>query len=341
MSRNYSAKPSTISDVAKLAGTGKTSISRYLNGELAILSDDIKARIADAIKQLDYRPNQMARSLKKGSTKLIAFILPDITNPYSIEVMQGLEAACQQHGYTLLVCNTHRDSEREKYYLQLLIGYNVDGVVIHPVQDSALFLTQYPFPIVLVDRKINKFNTDFVGLDNIQSATLATQYLIDSGFEAILFLTEAVKGISTRIDRINTFKKIMKNSSNMVGEIVEISVNNSSTDESELEQQIRQFCQKHRGMRKAIVSINGSITLRISLAMKNLNLVWGKDIGFLGFDDPKWAAVVGDGITSIRQPTYQIGNAAFTLLLARIEGKQDKPQELLFSGELIIRNSTK
>lgn len=341
MSHNQSVKKATISDVAKLAGTGKTSISRYLNNEHDALSDNIKARIEEAIKQLDYRPNQMARSLKRGSTKLIAFILPDITNPYSVEVMQGLESTCQDNGYTLLVCNTNKSSEREKYYLQLLIGYNVEGIVIHASLDNGDLLAKYPCPVVLVDRKIKKINADLVGLDNVQAATLAATYLIESGFEAILFLTEAINGISTRLERINTFKKIIKNHKNTVCDVVEITSDTGLNYEKELDKQIAQFCQHHRGMRKAIVAINGSVTLYASLAMKKLNLIWGKDIGFLGFDDPQWASVVGDGITTIRQPTYQIGCAAFELLLSRIQGNNDPSKALLFSGELVIRSSTK
>lgn len=341
MGQKNSVKKTTISDVAKLAKTGKTSISRYFNGEHNVLSANIKARIEDAIKKLNYHPNQMARSLKKGRTKLIAFILPDIINPYSVEVMQGLEATCQKHGYTLLVCNTNKDKEREKYYLQLLISYNVEGAVIHASHNNGHLLTKYPFPLVLVDRKIKKIKADLVGLDNIQASTVAASYLIESGFEAILFLTEEINQISTRLDRINTFKKIIKKNKNTICDVVEITADTGIFLEKEIDKQIDHFCKKYRGMRKTIVAINGSMTLHAALSMKRLNLTWGKDIGFLGFDDPQWAAVAGEGITTIRQPTYEIGSAAFKLLLDRIEGNKDKTKELLFSGELIIRNSTK
>jgi len=283
-------KKPTISDVAKMAKVGKTSVSRYLNGELEALSDSIKVHIEAAIKALDYRPNQMARSLKRGGSKLIAYIVPDITNPYSIEVMQGLEKACQDHGYTLLICNTNKDSDKEKYYLQLLVGYNVEGALFHTIKADIDTLSDCPFPIVLVDRKINHLNADIVGLDNIQSSTIATNYLIDAGFEAILFITEPINGISTRLDRTNTFKSLIKSHKNMVGQVVEINAQSNSQDYDDLlDLHIKAFCKTQRGMRKAIVSINGSVTLQVSLAIKRLNLVIGKDIGLLGFDDPKWA----------------------------------------------------
>lgn len=90
------AARATISDVAKAAKTGKTSISRYLNGEKHLLSDDLLSRIEKAIAELDYRPSLMARGLKHGRTRLIGLIIADITNPYSVNVMSGIEAACRE-----------------------------------------------------------------------------------------------------------------------------------------------------------------------------------------------------------------------------------------------------
>lgn len=334
-------KKPTISDVAKLAKVGKTSVSRYLNGEFDALSERIKAQIELAINILDYRPNQMARSLKRGSSKLIAYLIPDITNPYSVEVMQGLEKACQDNGYTLLVCNTNRSLEKEHYYLQLLSSYSVEGLVFHPIRSHVNSLTAYPYPVVLVDRKIENFSADRVGLDNIQAATLATMHLIDNGFDAILFISEPIVGISSRLDRVNTFKSVVANHHNVSGEVIEITEQTDSEhDRALLATHIAQFYGAHPTKRKAIISINGSLTLEIALALKMLNLTNSQEVGLLGFDDPKWAAVVGDGITSIKQPTYRMGYATFELLLKRINGHQGKPQDILFAGELVIRRST-
>ncbi len=114
------AARATISDVAKAAKTGKTSISRYLNGEKHLLSDDLLARIEKAIAELNYRPSLMARGLKHGRTRLIGLIIADITNPYSVNVLSGIEAACREKGFTLLVCNTNNEVDQELHYLDLL-----------------------------------------------------------------------------------------------------------------------------------------------------------------------------------------------------------------------------
>lgn len=191
----------TISDVASIAKTGKTSVSRYLNGEQHLLSDDLKQRIEQAIQQLDYRPSQMARSLKGGQTRLIGLILADITNPYSVDVMRGIEAACRQHGFTLLVCNTNNEVNQEQHYLQLLSSYRVEGIVVNAVgmrEEALSTLQQSMLPMVLIDRKIPDFACDVVGLNNREAATVATEHLLQQGFEAILFLSEPLGTVNTR-----------------------------------------------------------------------------------------------------------------------------------------------
>ena len=176
-----SARP-TISDVAKAAKTGKTSISRYLNGEKHLLSDALLARIEAAIAELDYRPSLMARSLKRGRTRLIGLIIADITNPYSVNVLSGIEAACREKGFTPLVCNTNNEVNQELHYLDLLRSYQVEGIVVNAVgmrEEGLQRLQQSALPMVLIDRKIPDFACDVVGLDNAQAATTATEHLIE------------------------------------------------------------------------------------------------------------------------------------------------------------------
>jgi len=129
------ARP-TISDVAKAARTGKTSISRYLNGEQHLLSVGLRERIEQAITTLNYHPSQMARGLKRGRTRLIGLIIADITNPYSVDILSGIEAACREKGFTPLVCNTNNKLEQEQHYLDLLDSYQVEGIIVNAVGNS-------------------------------------------------------------------------------------------------------------------------------------------------------------------------------------------------------------
>ena len=264
----------TISDVAKAAKTGKTSISRYLNGEKHLLSDALLARIEQAIADLDYRPSLMARGLKHGRTRLIGLIIADITNPYSVNVLSGIEAACRDKGFTPLVCNTNNEVDQELHYLDLLRSYQVEGIVVNAVgmrEEGLNRLQQSALPMVLIDRKIPDFACAMVGLDNTQAATVATEHLVEQGF---------------------------------------------------------------------VISANGALTLQVARALKRIGLNWGSDIGLLGFDELEWAELAGVGITTLKQPTWQIGYTAVEQVVRRIDGGSAAIQEQVFSGELIVRGST-
>jgi LacI family transcriptional regulator, kdg operon repressor len=329
----------TISDVAKTAKTGKTSVSRYLNGEQHLLSDDLKQRIEQAILQLDYRPSQMARSLKGGQTRLIGLIIADITNPYSVDVMRGIEAACRQHGFTLLVCNTNNEVNQEQHYLQLLSSYRVEGIVVNAVgmrEEALSTLQQSMLPMVLIDRKIHDFACDVVGLNNHEAATTATEHLLQQGFEAILFLSEPIGTVNTRLERLHAFNQTMAQHAGLLAEQAEVPLN----DVKLLEGVLGDFNTRHRGMRKAVISANGALTLQVARAMRRLGIQWGSDIGLLGFDELEWAELAGVGITTLKQPTYQMGHAALEQLVQRIQGLDTPISEQMFPGELIVRGST-
>jgi len=329
----------TISDVARAAKTGKTSISRYLNGEKHLLSEALLARIETAIAELDYRPSLMARSLKRGRTRLIGLIIADITNPYSVDVLSGIEAACREKGFTPLVCNTNNALDQELHYLDLLRSYQVEGIVVNAVgmrEEGLNRLQQSALPMVLIDRKIPDFACDVVGLDNMQAATTATEHLIEQGFEALLFLSEPLGTVNTRRERLSAFRATLTNVSGVIAENSEVPL----MDTVRIDDVLRQFHTRHRGMRKAVVSANGALTLQVARSLRRLRLHWGSDIGLLGFDELEWAELAGVGITTLKQPTWQIGFAAVEQVVRRIDGNNDPVHEQVFSGELIVRGST-
>lgn len=333
------ASRATISDVAKAANTGKTSVSRYLNGEKHLLSEALLERIERAIADLDYRPSQMARGLKRGRTRLIGLIIADITNPYSVNVLSGIEAACREKGFTPLVCNTNNELDQELHYLDLLRSYQVEGIVVNAVgmrEEGLSRLQQSALPMVLIDRKIPDFACDVVGLDNNQAATTATEHLIDQGFEALLFLSEPLGTVNTRQERLKAFRHTAARYPGIVAQNEETPLHETER----LDNILRQFHQQYRGMRKAVISANGALTLQVARSLKRIGLHWGADIGLLGFDELEWAELAGVGITTLKQPTWQIGYAALEQVVKRIEGLEETVREQVFSGELIVRGST-
>lgn len=329
-------RPVTIAQVAREAGVSKTSISRFLGGELDALSENIRQQITSTIARLGYQPNQMARGLKRGRTRLIGMVVADMLNPYTVAVLRGVEAACQEHGYTLILCNTGNDEQREKQSLAALRSYSVEGLIVntqgrniksHELQSAGM-------PIVLIDRRIEGFDFDLVGLDNVQAGRLAAEHLIVQGFEAIAFVAPPLAGVSSRTMRAEGFQAVIAENGTCHGEVLEVDLD----DQPSVDAQVRQFIATWEGRRVALLASNGMVTLQLALMLQRLDLRMPDDVGLLGFDELPWSPLAG--LSTIEQQTYEIGFSAMRCMLSRLQGEQSSPREVLLPGRLIVRGST-
>ena len=322
----------TMLDVAERAGVSKASVSRFIGDDRALLSDAIALRIEQAINELGYRPNQMARGLKRGRTRLIGMLVADIRNPYSIAVMHGVETACRQHGYSLVVCNTDRDDEQERQHLAALRSYNIEGLIVNTLGHhlDQLLQLQQEMPLVLVDRKVEPLHSDLVGLDNPAAVRMAVEHLQQQGYQEVLLVSEATDGTSSRLERINGFKAEIAARPGLTGAVLEL--------DSELNTHLQTFLANPG--RKALFCANGVAALACTHALKALGCNLFTDVGLIALDDLDWYPLVGNGITALAQPTEAIGASAFDCLLKRLRGDTTPTRNLDFLPELIIRGST-
>ncbi|MFL9997087.1 LacI family DNA-binding transcriptional regulator [Paraburkholderia sediminicola] len=358
----------TITDVAREAGTGKTSISRYLNGEMSVLSPELRARIEAAIERLDYQPNQMARGLKRGRNRLIGMLLADLTNPYSVEVLQGVEAACQALGLMPLICHAANEVEMERRYLQLLTTYRVEGVIVNALgvrEETLRPVGGGGIPAVLVDRSVEGLVADMVGLDNRAAAELGTRHLLDNGFDDIWFVVQPFEQVSSRQLREAAFREVMsgeggtgqKGKAGGTGEggtsggkgdggkggarghTLVLNLGEPAAVERALAELDRAIDAAGKASRIALFAANAPVALCLALHLKaRYGADWQARVALLSIDDPEWAELTG--ITTIRQPTYEIGYRAVEFLHERIEGVQTTARDCLLPGELIVRAST-
>ncbi|MFB9124500.1 LacI family DNA-binding transcriptional regulator [Paraburkholderia dipogonis] len=360
MSTTPQAAPrrATITDVAREAGTGKTSISRYLNGEMSVLSPELRARIEAAIARLDYQPNQMARGLKRGRNRLIGMLLADLTNPYTVEVLQGVEAACHALGLMPLICHAANEVEMERRYLQLLTTYRVEGVIVNALgvrEETLRPVGGGGIPAVLVDRSVDGLVTDMVGLDNRAAAELGTRHLLDNGFDDIWFVVQPFEQVSSRQLREAAFREAMSAQGKQRGRSAArghtLVLNLADADEvarslAELDRAIDTAAQASddaaatgNAARLALFAANAPVALCLALHLKaRYGADWQARVALLSIDDPDWAELTG--VTTIRQPTYEIGYRAVEFLHERIEGVQTVARDCLLPGELIVRAST-
>ncbi|CAM2192967.1 HTH-type transcriptional regulator PtxS [Paraburkholderia kururiensis] len=343
-----SPRRATISDVAREAGTGKTSISRYLNGEFNVLSAELRARIEAAIERLDYRPNQMARGLKRGRNRLIGMLLADLSNPYSVEVLQGVEAACQALGYMPLICHAANEVEMEGRYLQLLTTYRVEGVIVNALGVREAMLKPVGsggIPSVLVDRTVEGLDADMVGLDNEAAVRLGTTHLLERGYEEIVFVVQPYEHVSSRRRRVTAFEDAMRATPQVRADTVVLDLQNDEAARAALaalDERIGKGADERphdARPRIALFAGNAPVALRIALHLNaRYGVQWQRRVGLIAFDDPDWAELAG--ITTIRQPTRAIGYRAVEFLHQRIEGLADVARECVLPGELIVRAST-
>ena len=325
----------TMLDVAERAGVSKASVSRFIGEDRALLSDAIARRIEQAIAELGYRPNQMARGLKRGRTRLIGMLVADIRNPYSIAVIHGVETACRRHGYSLVVCNTDRDDEQERQHLALLRAYNIEGLIVNTLghhRDELLELRR-EMPLVLVDRKVDRLDSDLVGLDNPAAVDMALDHLEQRGYRDLLLVTEPFDGTSSRIERVERFNTGIEQRPALRGTVVETC--------DRLAARIEAFLAGPDHGPKALFCANGVAALAATQVLRELGCQLFDDIGLLALDDLDWYPLVGSGISALAQPTTEIGAGAFDCLLKRLRGDNGPARTLDFPARLIERGSTR
>ncbi|MDN7430585.1 LacI family transcriptional regulator [Burkholderia sp. AU16741] len=342
-SQPSTTRPATISDVAREAGTGKTSVSRYLNGETHVLSVDLRQRIEAAIARLNYRPNQMARGLKRGRNRLLGMLAADLTNPYTVEVLQGVEAACHALGYMPLICHAANEVEMERRFLQLLTTYRVEGLIVNALgaeEDVLRPLRGAGIPAVLVDRTVEGFEADLIGLDNADAIETALGHLVEHGFDAIHFVVQPFEHVSSRRVRETAFRAALAARGLPAPPTVVLDLNEADAAAAALaDVDARIDDAARRGVRAALFAANAPVALAIARHLRaRFGAAWQQQAALLSIDDPEWAELIG--ITTIRQPTYEIGYKAVEFVHERIDGAAGDVRVAMLPGELIARAST-
>lgn len=340
--RPAAAKPAsraTIADVASLAGVSKATVSRFFNHRETRLTPEIAGRVEKAVAELAYQPSPMAQSLKRGRTRLIGLVVADITNPYSVAVLRGAEQAAHQAGYLVMLFNLGNEREREREGIEALASYQVEGFILNTQGDDAgvaADLLRHGKPVVLVDRLLSNMAVDFVALDNQGAMVQAVSHLADQGWHELLYVSQQVVGVSSRMERMAAFVSEVASRPECRGQVLEI----AQDEEAMLDGALRALKARSAGKPVAVVAGNALVTLRVAAAMVRLGWCFGHDLGFVGFDETVWSPLVGPGLSTIEQPTNDIGHVAATCLLERLQGRELPPRQIRLEGRLLQRASS-
>jgi LacI family transcriptional regulator, fructose operon transcriptional repressor len=321
-----------IRDVAARAGVSVASVSRVLSGHPSV-GEDIRRRVLDAVKALGYRPDLAARRLRSRRTDTIGLVVADIRNPFFTEVSRAVEDVAYQRRMRLILCNTDEDPAREESCLELMRDENVSGVILAPsLRRLAGFrATDYPFPLVLVDRCDPDTVADAVVLDNIEAARVLTTHVLEGGRRRILFLHGASS--ATGRQRLEGYTAAMA-AHGFPPETVGVA---PVADRS---REVAQVLLARPSLPDAVLASSGLILLGLAQALRDAGRRVPGDVAIAGFDDQPWTRLVEPGITVIAQPTYAIGREAAELLLHRISDPDKPVRRVVLRGELVVRGSS-
>ncbi len=325
-----------IKDVADLAGVSTASVSRVLANKPNV-RPEVKQRVMEAVKTLGYRPNRVARSLRSNRSNLIGLIVSDIENPFFQQVSRAVEDMALEHGYSVVLCNTDENPEKEKMYLQLLYDENAAGVILSPtcrtIDDFSL-VAELNMPLVVVDRRIKGGEYDTVVTDNVQSAYAVVSHLIAQGRRRIA----AVFGVgsSTGRERREGYIKALEDHGITSSADLVVFARPKEEDGFVAAAQLLQLEEKP----DAIFTSNSLLAAGVLRALKENRVAIPAEIAFASFDETRWAALTEPPVTVMEQPTYEIGRTAAALLIKRITDPARPTREVVLHTKLIVRQSS-
>lgn len=208
-------------DVANMAGVSKSTVSQYLNGRYKYMSEATRIKIEKVIKELNYQPNIIARSLKIKKTNTIGVIVSNIRSPFFAQALRGIEKLCLEKNYNVILCNTDNDSKKELEYLTMLKNKQVDGIVISYSGNNIDFMKDFiktKIPVVVFDKDVYGLDVSTVVSENRNGAYKAINHFYNEGFRDIGIVSSDLKGIPCRIERIRGYKEALTNNKIQIDE---------------------------------------------------------------------------------------------------------------------------
>jgi LacI family transcriptional regulator/LacI family repressor for deo operon, udp, cdd, tsx, nupC, and nupG len=327
-----------IKEVAARAGVSPATVSRVLN-KADNVNPTTRLKVEKAIKDLSFKPSRVAQRLRirEGQRKIIGLVVPDIQNPFYVEVVRGVEDKAYANNYALLMCNFAQDEIKEKIYLDIMKSESVDGLIVAPVHEKdndVRDLVLSGLPIVCVDRGLSDLDVDVVVVDNEQGAYEAVDYLIKLGHSRIAYIG-GLPTIPTSRQRRHGYEKALKENN--------IEPNESLVKFGDSKQESGKILAKElldmKEPPSAIFTGNNLITFGALETIHSLGLNVPGDISILGFDDMPWSISLNPPLTAVSQPGYEIGRRAADLLFQRIAEPDQSRVKIVLKTKLIIRQS--
>lgn len=325
----------TIQEVARHAGVSTATVSRVLNNN-GTVKPELVRRVRTAVQELAYQPNAVARNLRRSQTSLWAVIVSDVANPFFTAMVRGLEDVAQQRGCSVVLCNSDESQAKEADYIAVAAAERMAGVVISPASATTDVtpLLDLGIPVVAMDRKLRDADVDTVLADNQRGAQTATRHLIDMGYQRIACITGPAQ-VMTASDRLKGYKRALR------------------AQQREVQPDLIRYADfRERGGYDAMRSLLAGSAVDAVFVANNLMTVGAlkylvthgirvpKDVGVVGFDEIPWADLVRPSLSTVTQPTYDMGRIAGQLLAAHSAAPDKRPETVVLRTSLNIRASS-
>ncbi|MFJ5258933.1 LacI family DNA-binding transcriptional regulator [Streptomyces sp. NPDC088387] len=316
----------TMADVARSAGVSVATVSHVLNNTRPVLPRTRQA-VLDAIDELGYTPNTLARSLVTSRTRSIGLAVSAISNPYFTEILQGVEAGALAHGYGLLIADPHDDPEHERKVVQLLHERRVDGMIIAPSADPRMllaYLRRHQVPAVFLDRLVEDPTDTGPGFDqvcaeNTAPMTRLVTHLAELGHRRIA-LVAGLPGLSTTAERITGYRQGLDAADLAYDEHLVAHGDSASEGAARATAALLSL----PAPPTALVTGNNAMTIGALRTLRDRGLSVPGDIALCCFDDFAWADLFSPRLTAIAQPSREIGAEGVRVLLERL-AEPDRP----------------
>lgn len=332
-----SRRPTTIEDVARFTGLSRQTISRVVNNHGKV-RPSTRQRVLDAIDELGYRPNSLARGLVTSRSGAVALVVPDITLPFYPEIARGVEDGAYEAGYSVFLCHIARNSEREADMLGRLQGHRVDGAIIcNPQLDDEPLRRAIgnTFPVVLVSRRLTGVRGTVIWPGYVSGTALATEHLLTLGRRNLVYIG---LGRESRIQQEKTrgFRGQLEQHGLPYDEAQVISTGDGFRGGYEAMESIL-----NQGIDvDAILAYNDLVAIGAMRCATLAGVRVPEDIAMIGFGGSDFSAMVTPGLSTIDVPLYSIGRTAIQELLALIEGTGEQHREVHIRPKLVVREST-
>jgi len=328
----------TITDVAELAKVSIATVSRVLNGT-AYVSPELETRVQKAIEQLSYRPNVLARHLRRNENSSIGILIPDAKNPFFAEMAKGAQDICFAQGFIAVICDTDEQPSKAIGHLDLLFQQRATGFIVVSPGNITAHLQQLlddNYRIVLVDRGLSALATDSVVSDNYGGGRQAVEHLIELGHRRIGFVVsnlehETIQGRWAGAQEAMHAAGLEIDPSLVYMEGDELPGSGYEGAELILTQDPPPT---------AIFAFNDLMAFGVIRYAHTHNIAVPEQLSVIGFDDMMMASYSTPSLTTVRQPKYELGQKAVKILLRRVRGDKSPSVQLTLATELVVREST-